>query len=436
MKKNTEIEENKSIQNPTFGTDNFNKLKINKLHLIFKKSDKSRTKMMNVKPFREAKLYDANGDLSKEWFFYFSIADENGVMKRIKERFDINRIKGKSKAETVRLRKQHAQDIIPQINLWLQNGANGRFSMDAQGMNVREAFERILAIKKSETDKERTRQSYSSVINQFIEWCADNQLTGLDIDDLNFHHLNGYVEYLLQDRKVSRRTVNNQMGYLRAFFYAMKEREWIDDIPTRKFNELKVINQVRNIPFNEKELLSIQQNLPVMHPRLFLAMCFIWYSYIRRSEIAQIKREHIDFKNKVLRVHGTFTKNSRNYTLAIVPEFLEILKTFEVDKLANDQYLFSKKTTLEAGLVPIIPNRISECWKAIVKDKIGVHKDMYAAKHTSGMLFVMNGGSIESLQAQMRHSNISETENYIKSLVPVEMSRKFVEQFRKGLLIH
>lgn len=113
--------------------------------------------------------------------------------------------------------------------------------------------------------------------------------------------------------------------------------------------------------------------------------------------------------------------------------FFEYLKEFEVDKLSDNEYIFSKRITLEPGLQAIEPNRISECWKDIVKDGIGIQKDLYASKHTSGMLFILNGGSKEALQYQMRHSSVAETENYIKTIVPTDMSRKFAEQFSFGL---
>lgn len=427
---NKQKQENSS---PVPATTNENALIVNRLSVHFKKSDKGRTKIIYIKPLKQARLYDAKGDISKEWFFEFYVPDEDGKPRRVKERFDINRIKGRSEADTVKKRRAYAKEILPQIDKWMADGAIGQLDPSDVKYNVREAMEMIVKVKNKETDKKRSRQTYKSIVNLFVEWCQLKALSTIPVNDFTHHHFQQYIDYLLQDKNLSRRTVNNHAAYLQNFFKVMIKREWIKVNPADKFEKMTVTKYVKNIPFTTNELKKIMEQLPKKHPRLFLLMSFIWYAYARRSEIALIKRGDIDFNYKLLHLHGSITKNRNSNTVTIVDEFIEILKEFEVDKLSDNEYIFSKRITLEPGLQAIEPNRISECWKDIVKDGIGIQKDLYASKHTSGMLFILNGGSKEALQYQMRHSSVAETENYIKTIVPTDMSRKFAEQFSFGL---
>lgn len=117
-----------------------------------------------------------------------------------------------------------------------------------------------------------------------------------------------------------------------------------------------------------------------------------------------------------------------------MPEFLEYLRKNGVDKYPANQYLFSKKGTMEPGEKPIIRNRVSELWKKHVKDDLQIDKDMYALKHTSAKLFILNGGSKEALQAQMGHATIATTEIYIKRITPQESLNRFYREFKSGLL--
>lgn len=429
----TKVLEKLSISNPVPATANSNALIINKLSAHFLKSDKSRTKIVYIMPAPKTKLYDAKGDISKEWFFYFHLPDEDGVPQRHKERFNINRIKGRTPADTLKKRYAYAEEVIAQVDKWLADGARGELDPNEVKYNVREAMEMVAKFKNKQTDKKRSRETYKSIVNLFVEWCQTKNLSLLPVYEFNQFHFQDYIDYLLQDRNLARRTVNNNAAYLINFFNVMIKRKWIKENPGAEYEKMPITKYTKNIPFTTAELKTIMEQLPQKHPRLFLLMSFIWYAYPRRSEIAEIKRGEIDFEHKILHLHGSITKNRNSNTVTLVDEFIEILKEFGVDKLSDNEYVFSQRVTLEPGFKPIEPNRISECWKDIVKDKIGIQKDLYASKHTSGMLFVLNGGSKEALQYQMRHSSIAETENYIKTIVPTDMSRKFAEQFSFGL---
>ncbi len=118
----------------------------------------------------------------------------------------------------------------------------------------------------------------------------------------------------------------------------------------------------------------------------------------------------------------------------LASEFIQFLKDMKVHELNAEEYIFSKKHTLAPGSTPILRNRVSEKWKEIIKDGYSIHKDMYAAKHTSAKLFIMNGGSKESLQMQMGHSTISTTEIYLRKTLPEESLTRYAKEFKSGPL--
>lgn len=107
-----------------------------------------------------------------------------------------------------------------------------------------------------------------------------------------------------------------------------------------------------------------------------------------------------------------------------ITEILEYLeKEKRVDLLRPKQYIFSQSRTLLPGNTPLWRNRVSELWKDVVKEGIGIDKDMYALRHLSAKRFILNGGKSKHLQLLMRHHSLDETEKYIATLVPEDFGK-------------
>lgn len=365
------------------------------------------------RPFSSPKIYDANGDLNKRWYVYFSYRDpETGKMKRMKNIYGkVNGHKTKeARYALLRLYKKRLLKLLKEgYNPFVNNTShfqarqikgteqvkgdtddtnvegpdigspveNGGTSTDRNSRPVREILERAIGLKKNLVSP-RTLADYANRCKLFVSWVQKNHVEIKTIDQVSKKVV---VEFLNGIQlKTSPRNRNNYRTCLSAVFQTLEDNEVIPKNFIKNISALRSSPQ-RNKSFTQKEEKGIFNFLEEKDPILLLFIKFISYNFLRPIEVCRLRVKDIDLEERILRIQ---VKNKPLKT-KIIPEIL--LKELEMlNGLDGDLFLFTPKSIggkWEAGL-SARRDYFSKRFKSIVKNHYGFDKNygLYSFRHT------------------------------------------------------
>jgi hypothetical protein len=164
-------------------------------------------KLSKIKMARTAQLHNCKGDVSKQWFVYFSYRNpETGKLQR----FRIS--EGFSQYKTAEARMAYAQQLIASINLKLKSGWNPftnenvlyKLVDDATIYQTRLLTFHLQAILNKCRPELRLKsfQSYQSHLNGFISWLDVNKLSTIAVVEFNKNHAKEFIGDLLAKRNL------------------------------------------------------------------------------------------------------------------------------------------------------------------------------------------------------------------------------------------
>lgn len=92
--------------------------------------------------------------------------------------------------------------------------------------------------------------------------------------------------YLLPKRKNSAKTYNNTLGVLKTFYNVCLKQEWVEGKnPFDKIDKQPEKYGTKNKPFTNEQIANIKEYVLDYDPYLWKIICFIYYSFMRPSEI-------------------------------------------------------------------------------------------------------------------------------------------------------
>ena len=175
-----------------------------------------------MQKFKLAKLNDADGDLDKQWFVYFSfIHPETGRMYRFRKWIS-NRIKTRSG------RRDKAHALIKEINQKLKTGWDPFSDDDRKLTNIKEAIEYGLKLKYAKCGQ-RGRWTYKSALKKLEEFLEKRGLDRLAVHEFNYHVARDYMDEMLINDKLKATTINNRIESAKAVFNELKKRFFSDN---------------------------------------------------------------------------------------------------------------------------------------------------------------------------------------------------------------
>lgn len=352
-------------------------------------------------------------DLKKYWFVYFDFTDNlTGHTVRKQFRYGINFIKTKEE----RLLQGNALKAF-----WKKKLKEG-WDPFTQGEDlpitqprITDAFDHILKLKTPSCGK-RTIESYTYVIKLFREWLEKKRMENIFVYQFDVTQARLYMDYLTLTKKYSGRTFNDHLTVLSTFCNCMVDRDWIVKSPFRKIKKLPV-EIGRNIAFSESEREELDLHLYNNDREMYYFTQFVYYCFIRRSELTRLKVENIDFKNGSIIIPSGASKNRRQESVVIPASFIPILKDMQLELLPPDWFIFGRY--LKPGPVQYMNyNHISTRHNKITKKlKIDKSKGLYSWKH-SGVceVYPLLNGDVYALMRQLRHTELNTTMIYLKSL--------------------
>jgi integrase len=279
---------------------------------------------------------------------------------------------------------------------------------------LKDALLDVLAVKIA-SSRHRTKLTYTSVINIFVEF-LNNKNYDLLAKDFSQKHFYEFRDYLLTVKKVANITANNYLGHLKVFFNALVAREIIEKSPTKGVLNLQTTVGSSNIAFTKDEQTKLEQYLMSNEIGLYYFTRFIYYGFIRPKELLELQIRHIDLEKNKITLPANISKNKKQEWVTIPKALRELITEMKLDILPKNYYIFSKD--LLPGVQSKHRNMVTNLHSQVLKktNMYNGNLTLYSWKHTGVCNAYKAGLDIVSLQKQLRHHSLAMTEIYLKSL--------------------
>ncbi len=363
--------------------------------------------LSNKKLFSVPKIYNANGNLSKRWYVYFSYRNPNtGKLERMKNIYGKTNLY-KTKEDRLSILSAYRRKLLKllkkgyspfednsalyhkeKINNVLSKSSQTDISRNAEieitevaeenlKMTLKEAFDFGLKLKEKVVNT-RTLIDYEYKVTALLKWMTKHNPEIKTIDQLDKKTVLGFLNTILMN--TSPRNRNNYRVGLGSIMQTLEDNEIM------RVNIMKKIPVLKAIPERNKTYtLEMQENifkyLEEKDPILLLYIKFISYNFLRPIEVCRLKVKDINLNTKTIQFKA---KNSPLKT-KIIPEIL-------FKELPN-------LTELEKELFLFTPDKFGGEWdasennrrdhftkrfKKVVKEPFNLNSDygLYSFRHT------------------------------------------------------
>ena len=330
-----------------------------------------------LKDYSEPKIYNADGDLTKRWYVYYSFRNPaTGKLERQAPLYlGINRFK------TLKDRKTASKNLREAVSIILKNGFNPFTSSKLDEINlsysIKKAFEFAINFKKT-TLSDNSFSDFRIRVLKFQKWIQNNGIDeNLNINRVTKKVISVYLNEIANE--TSARNRNNTRSILSSLFNCLESNEIIKNNFVQTIPVLKS-NPERNKTYSLKQEKDIFKKLE-KDKILLLFIQFISFNMLRPIEVCRLKIKDLNLDEKKLFVKA---KNKID-KIKIIPDIL-IKELPDLEGLNKDSYLFTPNEigahweTKETNRRDYFSKRFNE----VIKKPLGLGKDygLYSFRHT------------------------------------------------------
>lgn len=288
------------------------------------------------KKYSEPKIYDADGDLSKRWYVYFSFRKTaESALVRFPNNFYAAQYLDKKD------RLQWLKKIQRTLSILLKDGFDpynpeNKFEFDTEdnsNQSIEEAIKFALNIKKS-TLAATSYKGLEGRILRFEKWLNENGFKNRLITTVNKKVVTSYLNEILIATSAKNR--NNTRTDISSIFTVLADNDIIPDHFIHKVPVLKSTPE-KNKSFTTEEEAKIFNYLDKNNKLLALYVKFISYNFLRPVEVNRVKIGDIDLNDKILKI-----KTKTGFKVKRIPQLL-IDEIPDLSIYPCDAYLFGRK---------------------------------------------------------------------------------------------
>ncbi|GIZ15321.1 tyrosine-type recombinase/integrase [Capnocytophaga catalasegens] len=331
--------------------------------------------MTNRGLYTTPKIYDANGDLSKRWYVYFSFRNpKTGLMERQTPIYlGVNRKYKKffERKEAIKVLRDALEKALAKgtINPY-ENTYN-----ESKIIGIEQAFE--LALKNAQaTMRESSFKDYKYRLKLFEKWLTSNAFYGRSVQSITKKTILNFLNDVLEHTSPKNR--NNTRSSLSIFFKYLEDNEYIPENFVTKIKVLKAKPE-RNKTYTKTQEESIFTLLEQKDKALLLFVKFVSYNFLRPIEVCRLQVKDIDFVDAKLNVRA----KNKLVKIKIIPEIL--FKDIQYLKDENPEFFIfapngvGEWDTAETNKRDYWSKRFKK-----VKEELGLGKDygLYSFRHT------------------------------------------------------
>lgn len=303
-------------------------------------------------------------------------------------------------------------------------------------------------IVRGQDKKDKTIQEYRRGLSKFESWLQDE--CEHDIPEVTINDIRNYLQWL-SEQGYAPGSVRCFYTPVSKFYENLSETE-IDADPTDniKISNYASSDSLREKHSKQKKIFLTENQLeelvdtvrsPVIRNRLMVL--FMYFTGLRREEVVKVQIDDLDREDRKVRVRG---KGSKNHVAYWQPKLDGLLSTYlngpyrDASPYAKDSdYVFVSnwgESVSAETLNEIIVEAAEDAGlqEILFTDQRGREHNKitsHVLRHSFGMNFLSNGGSIEALSKLMAHSKIETTQIYAEVLE--ERSREEYDEYGPDL---
>jgi integrase/recombinase XerC len=290
---------------------------------------------------------------------------------------------------------------------------------------------------------ERTALIYEGVLKDYAAALNCNEPAADDSEllaSLNCSEVRSYEVKLLDERKLSAKTVNLHMSVLSGFCKYLVKQGHLQSNPVSLVSRPKIEKRVpefyrfesmeeyfRNTEyFAGKEDLEAFLEAPqtktgkkAYEKRLARLIISLLYGLgIRRSELVGMTLANVDFGRNVVKIHGKGDKMREIPILkSLCEEILLYLKA--VEALCGRKRSLTEPLLVTYGMNPIYPVYVDRAVKSELGDvkSITGRKSPHVLRHSIATELLNEGSDLNSIKEMLGHSSLATTQVYTHSSI-------------------
>ena len=260
------------------------------------------------------------------------------------------------------------------------------------------------------TGRKKTQQCYNSRCNILEEYNSTRLQPIRYAYQYDKAFVIDFLDWVLLDRDSGARTCNNYKGWCSAFGEFMVQRKYIDSNPAEGIPKLPEDSKFRQ-PLTEQMMRKLHRHLKQEDPHFLLAVMMEYFTFIRPTELSNLRLRDIEIKEQRVFISKEFSKNKRDGYVGLNETIIRTMIDLDTFRSPGDWYLFGK------GFVPnpekAGPDQFNKRWVRMRK-KLGWGKEyqFYSLKDT-GIRDLANSEGIVIARDQARHTDVSTTNRYL-----------------------
>lgn len=254
-------------------------------------------------------------------------------------------------------------------------------------------------------------RSYTSQCKMFIEWLISKNQENVYVGSFNQIMAQEYLDYVYHEKKLSARTLNNYLAFLRIIWNWLIERNYCVE---------NIFSKIKPKPKKEKQRIIISEEwnkqiinyFRIYNPEMELICGLIYNSFMRPMEICRTQIKDIQLAKGGIYLPGSKTKNGKARWCLLPPHLISmIVDMMKIDKAPLDYYLISDG--LRPGKKIMCTRNLNKIW-AKMRVKINLPKEMslYSYRDTGITELKTAGHSNLFISSITGHSNSDEIETY------------------------
>jgi integrase len=283
-------------------------------------------------------------------------------------------------------------------------------------MTVSEMLTRFIVSRKAAGLRRHTILWYSSIVNTFIVWLADQPDQALTTDLLEVYLIHLRERPSRRNKPLSDVSVASNARALRSFFRWCQQKRLIAVSP---MVEIKIKKPEAREPklAGREEIATLLRSIPVndwVGLRDFLIVHVLFFAGLRVGELVQLEARHFDVDAEILLIPGGKTGGG---LVPMLKDVIEAFFSYETHRprsieprflLASNGYGVHTGPLTESGVRQMLKRR---CREAGIR-----HLPPHSMRHGLAM-HLLNDRRVDAslVQKILRHSNIkTTTETYAR----------------------
>jgi site-specific recombinase XerD len=273
-----------------------------------------------------------------------------------------------------------------------------------------------------------TRCAYRANVRQFFFFLDVKHLSQQTIQNTTVQDVIEWRNHLMESGNKST-TVNRKLSAIRSFFDFMVALRIIDRSPAdvKIVKGLKVSGESITNELSKDEIKAMLNEIdrggnPVLKARDKAILLTLIFTGLRRSELANIRKEDIELKEShwILRIPES--KGGSNQWVKIQPlavqaitDYLEILCTISGIIVHKNDRIFIGFSNRQTGTIqPLSGQAITRIIQKYAQ-KAGITKQVsaHSCRHSCASLAIEAGAKPHKVMQHLRHKNLKTTMRYV-----------------------